>query len=312
MRRKITLALAVTMLFSSISCGRTYNVSSNDNSASVAINENKTSVVSEMKTAALEPVGTDSENNILIVYFSRFGNTEYTADVDATSSASIVENGGLRYGTTEYLAEMIQQAVGGDVYLIETANAYTTDFDELRDINHNEMNSGFLPELKDSNLDVAKYDTVFVGYPVWATEVPQAVISFLNQYDLSDKTVIPFCTHAGYGAGSSFSTIAKSSHAQNMLNGLAVNAEDVKNAKNTVADWLESIGFSQNQNAQENTEISITVGNTILDGVIYDTTLAREILEQLPLTVIMVGYGGREYYDECYTNRKSYVRFISV
>jgi hypothetical protein len=49
-----------------------------------------------------------------------------------------------------------------------------------------------------------------------------------------------------------------------------------------------------------------------LDGVIYDTTLAREILEQLPLTVIMVGYGGREYYDECYTNRKSYVRFISV
>jgi hypothetical protein len=49
-----------------------------------------------------------------------------------------------------------------------------------------------------------------------------------------------------------------------MLNGLAVNAEDVKNAKNTVADWLESIGFSQNQNAQENTEISITVGNTIV------------------------------------------------
>ena len=72
---------------------------------------------------------------------------------------------------------------------------------KLRDVNHNEMASNFLPDLKESALDISKYDTVFVGYPVWATDVPHAVISFLNKYDFSDKTVIPFCTHDGYGAG---------------------------------------------------------------------------------------------------------------
>ena len=73
----------------------------------------------------------------------------------------------------------------------------------------------FFPELKESDLDISEYDTVFVGYPVWATDVPQAVISFLNTYDFYDKTVIPFCTHDGYGAGISYNTIASASKAKN-------------------------------------------------------------------------------------------------
>lgn len=119
--------------------------------------------------------------------------------MDATTSASIVIDNE-HYGTTEYVSHMIQQAVGGDVHLIETATPYTADFDELRDVNHNEMQQNILPELKDSDLDISKYDTVFIGYPVWATDVPQAVLSFLSEYDLTGKTVIPFCTHDGYGA----------------------------------------------------------------------------------------------------------------
>lgn len=63
------------------------------------------------------------------------------------------------------------------------------------------MNRNYLPELKKSDLDISAYDAVFVGYPVWATDVLQAVLSFLNEYDLTGKTVIPFCTHYGYGRG---------------------------------------------------------------------------------------------------------------
>ncbi len=92
---------------------------------------------------------------------------------------------------------MIQETVGGDIHPIKTVTPYTTDFDELTDVNHSEMASGFLSKLKKSDLDISEYDTVFVGYPVWATNVPRAVISFLGQYDFSDKTVIPFCTHDG-------------------------------------------------------------------------------------------------------------------
>lgn len=236
-----------------------------------------------------------SKSNILIVYFSRWGNTDYPDDVDATTSASIVIDKDTRYGTTEYIANMIVKEVGGDLHRIETVTPYTTDFDELRDVNHDEMNRDYLPELKESNMDISGYDTVFVGYPVWATNVPQAVLSFLNDYDLSGKTVIPFCTHDGYGAGSSYQTIAEASHAAVCLKGIAIEAKDVPGAQGTVVNWLTDIGISGSKEQTE-TAIQITVGDITLDGVLYDTALAAEIKEYFPLTISMVVYGGREYY----------------
>lgn len=240
----------------------------------------------------------NDENNILIVYFSRRGNTDYPDDVDASTSASIVIDND-RFGTTEYIARIIQETVGGDIHLIETVTPYTADFDELREVNHSEMANNFLTELKESDLDISKYGTIFVGYPVWAMDVPQAVLSFLSRYDLSDKTVIPFCTHDGYGAGSSYGTVAAASKAKNTADGLAIEAKDVPASKNTVTNWLDSIGVvkSQGGNAEAaETAIKITIGETVLDGVIYDTALAQEIKEYFPLTVSMAGYGGREYY----------------
>lgn len=249
------------------------------------------------KTAASETALSENaqDGKILIAYFSRWGNTEYPEYVDATTSASIVADGSERYGTTEYAANIIKQTVGGDLYRIETVTPYTADFDELRDVNHNEMDREFLPELKESALDISEYDTVFIGYPVWATSVPQAVISFMNKYDLSDKTVIPFCTHDGYGAGSSYDKVAEVSGAAISLDGIAIEAKDVPNAQEEIADWLQKIGISSVSEKTE-TDIHITIGDTVLDGVLYDTALADEIKAYFPLTVSMVGYGGREYY----------------
>lgn len=267
------------------SSGQTTSPSSKQDSVSVS-------------DAVLESESTESEqsaNNTLIVYFSRWGNTEYPSDVDATTSASIVVENDLRYGTTEYVANMIAEKVGGDLHRIETVTPYTADFDELRDVNHDEMSSNYLPELKESNLDISAYDTVFIGYPVWATDVPQAVLSFLKEYDLSGKTVIPFCTHDGYGAGNSYQTIAEASHAAVSLEGIAIEAKDVPNAQDTVEAWLMEIGMSE---SKEQTEIpiKITIGDVTLDGVLYDTELAEEIKAYFPLTISMVDYGGREYY----------------
>lgn len=203
------------------SSGQTTSPSSQQDSVSVS-------------NAVLESESTESEqsaNNTLIVYFSRWGNTEYLSDVDAITSASIVVDNNSRYGTTEYVANMIAENVGGDLHRIETVTPYTADFDELRDVNHDEMSRNYLPELKESNLDISAYDTVFIGYPVWATDVPQAVLSFLKEYDLSGKTVIPFCTHDGYGAGNSYQTIAEASHAAVLLEGIAIEAKDVPNAQ---------------------------------------------------------------------------------
>lgn len=237
----------------------------------------------------------ENTRNVLIVYFSRYGNTAYPANVDATSSASIVEDEKGRYGTTEYIADMVQQIVGGKIHRIETVDNYTADFEELRDVNHKEMQQNYLPELKESNLNMSDYDTVFIGYPVWATSVPQAVLSFLNQYDLSGKTVIPFCTHDGYGAGNSYQIIEKASNASDFLDGLAIESKDVPTSMDTVKEWLNTIGIYNYKQSAE-TAINITIGDVVLEGILYDTPLAEEIKSYFPLTIPMTRYIGREYY----------------
>lgn len=177
--------LSLLLIFSIVGCGSNQTAQMTESSMGEmemqTMTEESQSKPSE-GSKIVEPM--ENESSILIVYFSRWGNTDYPDDVDATTSASIIADGEI-YGTTEYVARIIQKTVGGDIHLIETVTPYTADFDELRDVNHNEMSNNTLPELKESNLDIAKYDIVFVGYPVWAIDVPQAVISFLNQYDLS-------------------------------------------------------------------------------------------------------------------------------
>lgn len=258
----------------------------------------------------LQPVPTPDPqpgtSNILIAYFSLANNANYPDDVDATTSASIVAENEGRYGTTEYLARMIQKKVGGDLYRIETKEAYPDDFDAVVDQNHSEMQNGILPELKESNIEISKYDTVFIGYPVWATNVPQAVLSFLHEYDLSGKKVIPFCTHDGYGAGSSYRTIGNACPQAILSDGLAVRSSEVSAAENAVTDWLKAIGITvvepepepdqKPEPERKETPIKITIGDTALDGVIYDTALAEELKGHFPLTVSMSAYGGREYY----------------
>ena len=300
MKRMPSLIIVILLLISLSACGDAVEQTEegrseqDDITTSSPVGANDNEYVPVIDSEAGE-----EENHILVVYFSRWGNTNYPDDVDATTSASIVADGDTRYGTTEYVANIIAEEISGELHRIETVQPYTADFDELRDVNHDEMDRDHLPELKAGDLDVTGYDTVFIGYPVWATDVPQAVISFLSRHDLSGKTVIPFCTHDGYGAGSSYRTISEASHAGQTLDGLAIEASDVPVSKDTVSQWLSSIGISTvsaDAASDEGTAIKITIGDTVLDGVIYDTELAQEIMERLPITVSMAGYGGREYY----------------
>lgn len=308
MKRILSILFPILLTVSLIACGSKTELAQENSEPQTNIvtsfsrEETKTDFkaeISETKVAGTEITETENTRNILIAYFSRWGNTDFSDDVDATTSASIVIDNNTHFGTTEYVANQIANVVGGDLHRIETVTPYTTDFDELRDVNHEEMNQNYLPALKESNLDISQYDTVFIGYPVWATEVPQAVISFLTTYDLSGKTIIPFCTHDGYGAGSSYGTISEASHAGEILEGIAIEASDVSDSEDAITQWLTSIGMSDQRGDKaehSETPIKITIGDIVLDGVFYETALSKEIMEKLPLTVSMVGYGGREYY----------------
>lgn len=237
---------------------------------------------------------TPGNSKTLIAYFSRWGNTEYPADVDASTGASIQIRNGNKYGTTEIVAQYIQSAIGGDIHLIETTNRYPISFDDVRDLNHAEQAAETLPALKSKIENMTEYETVFIGYPVWAVDVPQAIKSFLSAYDMSGKKVIPFCTHDGYGAGRSFTTVKNAVAGATTLDGLALLASDVPSAETQVQNWLKEIGIEREEPQGET--ITVTAGGHTFTGTWLDTPLANEIRVMFPLKATLGRYGGREYY----------------
>jgi flavodoxin len=239
---------------------------------------------------------TNTETKVLVAYFSRYGNTNYNGNVDAVTSASIVVQDGEQQGTTELIARMIAEETGGDLHLIETVDAYPTDFNDVVDQNHQEAADGTRPALT-GDIDVSGYDVIFIGYPVWASSTPTPVLSFLESHDLSGKTVIPFCTHNGYGAGNSYSAVAQASTGATVGQGLAIEANDAATSQQTVEDWLDRLELpAHNEQKQGETAIRITIGDTVLEGVLYDSDLACQFVAQLPQTISMSNYGGREVY----------------
>ena len=235
-----------------------------------------------------------AEEKILIAYFSRFGNTNYNENTDATASASIILNGNRQMGTTERLAEIIKENVGGDIHLIKSIEEYPENFDDVVSQARAERNSAYVPELADKIENMEQYDTIFLGYPVWGTTIPAPVEAFLREYDFSGKKVIPFCTHDGYGAGRSFRDVGRLASGAEILNGLAVEAGDVNNAQREVVQWLNSIGIEKQ--VENNIPITVSIGNQKMSGYLYNSETAKQFLEMFPQEISMYGYGGREYY----------------
>lgn len=137
------------------------------------------------------------------------------------------------------MARLIQKQIGGDLHLLQTQEKYPTDFDELRDLNHEEMAEGYLPLLVESDLDVSQYDTVFIGYPNWWASIPMPVASFLEEYDFSGKTIVPFCSHGGGRFGQSLTAIAKLAPDATMGEGLSTHYSGVDTLPDDIAAWLE-------------------------------------------------------------------------
>lgn len=256
MKRKLyAILLAGCMVFSLAACGGTDSseTSSVDEGtqteAETQETEQEDAVSAETKEEIATEQNTESSaeaSSVLIAYFGRWGNTEFPENVDATTSASIViDNEGNLMGTTEVVAGYIQQAAGGDLHLIQTAEPYPEDYDTVVSQNHQEQEDGYLPELAGIVENMDQYDTVYIGYPVWATSLPQAVVSFLNQYDFSGKTIIPFCTHGGYGSGDTYESIQELCTEATVLEGYAVSASDVADAETEVPDWIAGLGITE-------------------------------------------------------------------
>lgn len=169
----------------------------------------------------------------LIAYFSRPGNNYV--------GGTIVD---LPVGNTEVVATMIREMTGGDLFHIEPVKVYPADYTETTEVAQAELRAKARPELTRHLETIDSYDKILLGYPNWWGTMPMPVFTFLEEYNLSGKTIAPFCTHEGSGLGLSVADIRKACPHSTVLEGLAIRGGDVKNARDPVAEWLKELGIT--------------------------------------------------------------------
>lgn len=172
-----------------------------------------------------------AEKKILIVYLSRTNNTKA-------------------------IAEMIHQKVGGTLVELELKTPYPANYRATVQQVVHENETSYLPPLKTTIEHMEQYDVLFLGFPTWDMQLPPPAKSFLHQYNLKGKTVIPFNTNAGYGPGSSFQTVTELCPGTTMLQGFSTRAGAERDgqyvviqgaraiqAQQDVDIWLKTIGM---------------------------------------------------------------------
>ena len=189
--------------------------------------------------AQMETADTDG-SNILIAYFTAGENS----DVDVVSSASVTTVDGEAKGRLRAVADMIQTQTGGTLFSIQTSVDYPGDGGALIDYAAEEQEEAARPELTSHIENPDDYDVIFVGYPTWWYDMPQALYSFFDEYDFSGKTIIPFNVHNGSRFSGTIETIQDlEPDAEVITDGFTVSERDVAGAAGDVADWLGGLGY---------------------------------------------------------------------
>lgn len=172
---------------------------------------------------------TNSDRKILIAYFSRAGENY---------NVGVVEK-----GNTELMNENIVEMTGGDLFKIEPTQDYPVSYDEATERAQEEQRNDARPQIQGNIEDFGEYDTIFIGYPIWYGDMPQIMYTFLESYDFSGKTVIPFNTHEGSGNSGTYNTIKSKLESANVLDGLAIRGSEARkdSSKTTIEEWLEQV-----------------------------------------------------------------------
>ncbi len=162
----------------------------------------------------------------LIIYYSRSG--------ENYSNGRIVS---LKKGNSKICAEYIKEAVGGDLFEVETVNDYSKDYHTCTLEAKKELEEGIHPKLKKYLDNVSRYDNIFICGPCWWGTYPMAIFSLLEKLNLKDKNILPLMSHEGSGLGNSIRDLRK--YSNHIKTGLAVCGSDVDKAKDTVYKWAK-------------------------------------------------------------------------
>lgn len=261
MRRWMAVTLAALMVLSLAACAGSQQ---EEQSAAAETTEQGQEVSSEdaeqSQTASVEePTSTEQqpedstsaeqqteqpsdaqESGVLLAYFSWADNAVIDGEVDAVASPSVTAP-----GNVQQLAQWISERTGGDLFSIQVTEPYSSDWDACLERANQERAEDARPELTASVEQLERYDTVFLGYPNWWYGVPMALLSFLEENDLSDKQVYLFCSHGTGGLASSVEQIDEALPDSTALseNIFDVYEEDAASSQQDILAWLEELGY---------------------------------------------------------------------
>ena len=236
MKRLITIILAVAMLFALAACGTTNEPTTSGSTQSTT--ESTTSnngtadpdTSSETGQTTTEP---DTGTKILVVYFSRTGEQYSVGNIDK--------------GNTEIVAEMIAEKTVADLYEIMPETDYPYTYNALTDVAKKEQNEKARPKIKGELPDVSKYDTIFIGAPVWWGDWPMICYTFFESVDLSGKKLVPFSTHEGSGLSGFDRKLVSAVPGATVLTGQAFRGNDCQNkqtdVKSAVNKWIDGLDY---------------------------------------------------------------------
>lgn len=187
---------------------------------------------------AASPEAQEASGGILIAYFS----VPETDGVDAVAGASRVVVDGAVLGSNQYVAQLIQAEVGGDLFRIETEQTYPGEHDALLEFAYNELAEGARPALAAQVEDLSRYDVIFLGYPNWNADLPMPLYTFLESVDLSGKTILPFTVHGGSGFSRTISNIQELQPGATVIeDGLSISRNSLAEAQSAVAEWVQGL-----------------------------------------------------------------------
>lgn len=142
-------------------------------------------------------------------------------------------------GNTKEIASQISDLTKGDMFEIKTVKPYSSNYNTCVDEAKAEKEAGKRPAISGKIDNLADYDIIFIGYPNWWGTMPMAVLTFIESYDFSGKTLVPFCTHGGGGAQQCFKDFTKYTSKYESREGFLSNGSSVDRAKPHVEKWLK-------------------------------------------------------------------------
>lgn len=148
-------------------------------------------------------------------------------------------------GNTRGIARLLQQKVGGEIVELELVTPYSRDYNTCLEQAKSDQQNGARPALKTHVADMARYDVIFLGYPNWWGTMPMPIASFLEQYEFSGKTIVPFVSSGGSGLGRSVADITRLCPSAIIAEGLAVRSGGGASLSGNMDAWLKKIGMAR-------------------------------------------------------------------